>query len=1010
MEPSNRSKTARYKNRVDPSPSAAKHQLLRSAPQALLVLGMHRNGTSAFTRVFNVLGADLPRNLLGPTFSNEAGHWESNDLLAIHEDLLSSVGSKWDDWRAIDPNWYSSPAAEEYKLRLLKQLQQDFSESRFFVVKDPRICRFVPLWRDVLQRFGADTHVVISVRDPIEVGDSLQRRDGFPPAKSYLVWLRHILDAEVATRNIPRAVVTYDSLIRDWRQVVARIAQWTNLEWPNRSEQTEAEIDRFLVAQLRHHVADPRDLAARADIVDWVKSAYRILHETADKGESKEQHEGLDKIRLEFETASAAFDGAVRDDVEQLRKENTRISTVLKQELKDAQALAAERDREFESELRLTRDYLDELRDRMKNLVSYMSAGPSLTAPAGALGPFARFYWSLMQRTKTYRRWQYEAIRTSQFFDSPWYLARYPDVAAAGADPLWHFVIHGAKERRSPHPLFEPESYARPHSGTTVLKQTAATDPRFSNVRRIFQAVTSRRSYRLVKKSGLFDPEYYLRTYPDLQEAKIDPLAHFMIYGAFEGRNPSPWFQTKWYLWRYPDIEQNRVNPLLHYLLHGAEEGRDPNPWFNTVEYFLDHPGLAEAKINPLGHYAASGTAKVPETMESKLFLESSADRAVKSPQLTDLIDFPPRDLCPSGTTYNPSSLDVHWIVPDFAPGGGGIMTIFRIVRLLEQFGHRCTIWIARPHLNKTERSATEVAIRHYPTVQADIKFLTPKFFALPGDVLICTSWETVVFGMHATGFKDRLYFVQDYEPAFFPVGSHSLAAEWTYRNDIGCICASPWLAEKLEKTYGSWTRTCWLAVDREIYRPLENARTRNPVPRIAFYARRYTERRAVDLGLLALEHLAKSDVQFHVDFFGAKLDLGRLPYSFTDRGILTESELAALYQQSDVGVVFSSTNYSLVPQEMMASGLAVLELDAESTRRIYPEEIITLAGPHPIDIAEKLEGLLANSERRADQANAALTWVSQFSWEKFARTVESAIHERLQAKGFSTSTKALRD
>ena len=529
-------------------------------------------------------------------------------------------------------------------------------------------------------------------------------------------------------------------------------------------------------------------------------------------------------------------------------------------------------------------------------------------------------------------------------------------------------------------------------------------DALLRTLRKFVQALASQRSSRLVKKSGLFDPDYYLQRYPDVRIARKDPLAHFMNYGAFEGRDPSPWFPAKWYMWRHPDIEWDRVNPLLHYLVHGVEEGRDPNPWFNTVEYFLNHPGLANAKVNPLVHYVASGNAKIPDTAQSKLLADGNADRAVKRPELTDLIDFPPRAPSPTETSYNPSSLDIHWIVPDFAPGGGGIMTIFRIVRLLEQFGHRCTIWIARPHLNKNERSAAAVARQHFQTMQADIKFLTPEFFVQAGDAVICTSWETVAFAMHATGFKERFYFVQDYEPAFYPVGSHSLAAESTYKNEIACICASPWLAEKLQENYGSWTRTCWLAANEEIYHPLQSARIANPLRRIAFYARRYTERRAVDLGLLALEYLAKKDVRFHVDFFGAKLEITGLPYSFTDHRILTEPELAELYRRCDIGVVFSSTNYSLVAQEMMASGLPVLELDAESTRRIYPAEIITLAGPHPIDIAEKLEALLADPQRCADQASAALTWVSQFSWEKFARTVESAIVERLQVKGFSAA------
>src|SRR5271170_3761934 len=76
----------------------------RTAAQALLVLGTHRSGTSAFTRVFSLLGADLPKSMLGANPTNEAGHWESEDLIAIHDDLLATAGSRWDDWRAFNPD------------------------------------------------------------------------------------------------------------------------------------------------------------------------------------------------------------------------------------------------------------------------------------------------------------------------------------------------------------------------------------------------------------------------------------------------------------------------------------------------------------------------------------------------------------------------------------------------------------------------------------------------------------------------------------------------------------------------------------------------------------------------------------------------------------------------------------------------------------------------------------------------------------------------------------------
>ena len=88
-----------------------------------------------------------------------------------------------------------------------------------------------------------------------------------------------------------------------------------------------------------------------------------------------------------------------------------------------------------------------------------------------------------------------------------------------------------------------------------------------------------------------------------------------------------------------------------------------------------------------------------------------------------------------------------------------------------------------------------------------------------------------------------------------------------------------------------------------------------------------------------------------------------------------------------------------------MASGLAVLELESECTQKIYPSETVTLAGPHPIDIANKLNELLKDGERRSNQARAAQKWVGQFSWDQLAHVVESAVLERLSTKGYLVST-----
>jgi hypothetical protein len=120
-------------------------------------------------------------------------------------------------------------------------------------------------------------------------------------------------------------------------------------------------------------------------------------------------------------------------------------------------------------------------------------------------------------------------------------------------------------------------------------------------------ALRPRRGRPLV---NLFDADYYLRAYPDVAAAGINPLLHFIVAGAFEGRRPHPLFDTTFYLAKYPDVAAARVNPLGHYLKRGAFEGRQPHPLFDSPYYLERNPEIRDARINPLVHYVLNGAAE----------------------------------------------------------------------------------------------------------------------------------------------------------------------------------------------------------------------------------------------------------------------------------------------------------------------------------------------------------------------------------------------------------------
>jgi hypothetical protein len=138
---------------------------------------------------------------------------------------------------------------------------------------------------------------------------------------------------------------------------------------------------------------------------------------------------------------------------------------------------------------------------------------------------------------------------------------------------------------------------------------------------------------------------------------------------------------------------------------------------------------------------------------------------------MLDILRFPSRSIITDETTFDPRKLDIHWVIPDYSLGQGGHMTIFRMVRWLEIFGHRCTIWINHPSDHDNSSKAFEDIVKHYQPIRADVHFVADGLLDASGDAVIATAWHTVQIVAHVQKFKDRFYFIQDYEPNFYPSG-----------------------------------------------------------------------------------------------------------------------------------------------------------------------------------------------------------------------------------------------
>lgn len=244
--------------------------------KAILVLGMHRSGTSAVTRCLNLLGAEVGNKLLPPAEDNRSGFWEHADVVAIHEDLLKDLGRAWHDARALPEGWLLSAPARRARGRLARLIADEFDASALWAVKDPRLCRFVPLWREVLLESGLDAVALLVVRHPAEVASSLNARDGLRCETTCLNWLEHFAEAETATRGMSRSLLAYDDLLADWRNAFGNVGRALRVQWPVPIDDAHPAIDAFLDRTERHHVAS-QDIFPMPEVLERLYGLCRAF-------------------------------------------------------------------------------------------------------------------------------------------------------------------------------------------------------------------------------------------------------------------------------------------------------------------------------------------------------------------------------------------------------------------------------------------------------------------------------------------------------------------------------------------------------------------------------------------------------------------------------------------------------------------------------------------------------------------------------------------------------------
>lgn len=572
----------------------------RQRPVAVLILGMHRSGTSLTAGLMRHLGVFFGDDMMPANATNPKGFFEPNRVVALHDEIFDALERRWDDPRPMPEGWLESEAIAGQRRELAARVKSDYAGQRLWGVKDPRLSRLFPLWKPMLDNLGAEIRVLVVYRHPLEVAASLHDRDDMDYLQGIGLWTRYMLWADRATRGERRAFVDGNALVADWQGVITAAASELGLALALDDPRALEDASGFVSGELFHHVG-PRLQVGDSREEELAEEMFTLLAETGIGGPESEQMEALEARLARGRHSTPAF-VYLEAQVKELRAELRSEKTIVQSERAAAEQARAH----GESALTAERRIMEEWRARADAAEEGLRAEQRQRLDLQHEIELVRSEQKYLEREREQNVQMLIALRDQLAQLHALLLRREQRV-----DKLVH-LPHRIVRRSLRAALTPPRILARPlfrrlplsaaskrrlkeRAFTLFPSVFAGTDALRVWERRLPMPLYLRRRVSRIRSRRHFDPHFYRIANPDLSGLPDDELEkHYREHGAPEGRPGSAVqffraigvshrhvpraFNYLDYFEYNEDLASMRaqgpIGALEHYLRHGRHEGR----------------------------------------------------------------------------------------------------------------------------------------------------------------------------------------------------------------------------------------------------------------------------------------------------------------------------------------------------------------------------------------------------------------------------------------------------